>query len=116
MKLCERNLKTISYKMYAGQQPILDKDGFDTGEVENSYSDAVEIKANVSPAKGTSSVEPFGVDIEYTNTMIVSDMDCPIDEHSILWIDSSTDKPFTHVVVRVAKGLNYIMYAIRKVT
>lgn len=116
MKLCKRNLKKVTYKMYLGQQSILDDDGYDTGESTTSYSSAVEIMANISPAKGTASEEPFGANLDYTNTMVVGDINCPIDEHSVLWIGETTDKPYTHIVVRVAKSLNYIMYAIRKVT
>ena len=48
--------------------------------------------------------------------MITDDMDCPIDERSILWIDSlDTSQPHDYIVRKVAKGLNSIMYAVRKV-
>ena len=48
--------------------------------------------------------------------MITDDMDCPIEESSILWIDNlDTEKPHDYIVRKVAKGLNSIMYAVRKV-
>ena len=44
-------------------------------------------------------------------------MDCPIDEHTILWVDTlDTEKPHDYEVVSVARGLNSISYAIRKVS
>jgi len=49
-------------------------------------------------------------------TLITGDMDCPIDESSILWIDDlDTTKAHDYVVTKVAPSLNVIQYAVRKV-
>ena len=55
------------------------------------------------------------MNISYTKTVIVDDMSCPIDEHSILWIGVTPDSPHNYEVVQVAKSLNHISYAVQEV-
>lgn len=122
MRLCERNLTTIHYALYNGMQPIYDADGNDTGRSEVAYENPVEIRASVSAARGYSDTEQFGVNLDYEKTVITTDMTCPIAETSVLWVDrepeiandGSTNTPFDYRVVKVAKSLNYIAYAIKK--
>lgn len=56
----------------------------------------------------------FGINTNYSKTMIVDDLNCDIDEHSILWIDT-TSTEHNYIVVEVAKSFNHIVYAIREV-
>lgn len=122
MRLCERNLTSIHYALYNGMQPIKDADENDTGRYEIGYENPVEIRASVSAARGYSDVEQFGVNLDYEKTVITTDMTCPITETSVLWVDTkpeigddgSTDTPFDYRVVKVARSLNYIAYAIKK--
>ena len=66
--------------------------------------------ANVAPATGNASVEPFGVDTTYSHIMVVEGTDCPIAEETIVLYNGQTYR-----VVRVAKSLNHIRYALREV-
>lgn len=124
MKLCERNMRTLYYATYASQTEIIDEYGNVTANYDVVYSEPQEIRCNLSPAKGSASLEMFGEDLNYSKTMVVSDMECPIDEHTVLWVDSypflpdgsvDANVPYDYVVVRVAKSLNNIAYAIKKV-
>lgn len=109
MRNLERNKRTIYYTLYMGLVEAVDDNGYYTGEKPPQYSDPVAIKASVSAARGSSDVELFGINANYTNTIIVDDMDCPVDEHSLFWIDENP-----YAVVLVAKSLNHIAYAVRK--
>ena len=110
MQSLARNQTQITYRLYTGFTETVDAEGNYTGEKPPTYADPVTIWASVSAARGTADLDMFGVNLSYTNTVIVDDPDCPIDEHSKLEIDG---KPYA--VVRVAKSLNHIAYAVMRV-
>lgn len=99
--------------------------------------------ANVSPATGQSNTEIFGNLENYDKVIVTDDLTCPIDENSVLFIDKEPEftegvtidyqesetvlgddvvTPVTvsvpvydYAVRRVAKSLNSISIAVRKV-
>ncbi len=112
MRSLERNKQQVNYALLIGQVDVTDEYGNKTGEYELEYSDPVPLRINVSPAKGAVYSRAFGDDITYDRVMVTSQMDLPIDEETVFWIES-TDEP-DYKVTRVAKGLNSVSYAIRK--
>lgn len=120
MRALRRNKRLIYYCLYAGKVAVVDSDGNETGEQAISYGVPVELYANVSPATGTNDVEQFGNDLDYDKVIVTDDINCPIDEHSVLIVD---DEPvyedgnvnFDYIVRRVAKSLNSVSIAISKV-
>lgn len=114
MRALNRNKQKIYYANYVGETPILDENGLDTGDKEITYTKPEESWVNISASRGSTNVELFGTDINYTNT-IVTDENLGIDEHSILWIDAEPTEPHNYIVVLVAKSINSFSYAIRKV-
>lgn len=123
MRLCERNLKSIYYATYKDEAPITDIDGNETGDYASVYNKPVLLTASVSAARGASDTEQFGVSLDYEKVVVTADMNCLIDETSILWVDvtptikndGTTDTPYDYEVVKVAKSLNYIAYAVKRV-
>ena len=114
--LClKRNKQTIYYRLYTAETPILDAGGYDSGEVTNGYGDPVAISVNVSPARGSVSVEKFGNELNYDRVIVTDDMSCPISEGAILYVDVPTTGPHDYIVKRVAKSLNCISIAIARV-
>ena len=65
----------------------------------------------------------FGESESYDKVIVLDDRDAPIDEHSILWVDTppllnedgTTDTPYDYTVRRVARSLNGVSIAIKKV-
>ena len=119
MKALERNKQTIYYANFNGKTKVLDENGLFTGEYEVTYTEPVEVKVNVSASRGEAYLDLFGTDLNYTNT-IVTDKDLGIDENSILWVgkeayQGSVITPHNYIVVSIAKSLNSVVYAIRKV-
>lgn len=117
-----RNQRTVWYRLCEGREPVLDGDGNDTGETAVAYSDPVAVRANVSPATGSSSQELFGVGVEYDRVAQLPGTGWPIDERSVLYVDS--EPPETpdryaagadYAVVRVAESLNQTSLAMCKV-
>ena len=122
MRTLERNKQSFYYALNLGKQEII-KDGLHTGEYATAYSEWKPLKANISPAKGESEAELFGTDVQYDRVFVVDDINCPIDENTVLAIDiapntreKNTDMPiFDYVITRKAKSLNFISYAVSKV-
>lgn len=97
--------------------------GFYTGEKNTRYSRPVEMMGNISAVTGESVVAEFGTYDDYSKVILITDMTCPVDENSVLWIDRVptydgqghiTNTP-DYAVRHVAKTLNVIAYAIAKV-
>lgn len=122
MKIMERNKKELSYLLYDHKEPVLDECGNETGEFNVFYKDVVSIRANVSPATGASQIEQFGNLSGYDKVIMTDDVNCPISETSVLFVDkqpeySEDGKPlYDYTVKRVAKSLNSISYAVSKVS
>ena len=114
MRGLARNKTTVYYALYTGDTENT-VDGLYTGETIPSYGTPQELGANVSAARGTSEIDLFGINVSYTKTIVVDDTDCPIDEHSILWIGIEATSPHNYEVVGVAKSLNHITYAVQEV-
>ena len=120
MRALERNKQNIYFANYTGRSVITDENGLETGEYELTYTTPTSVKVNVSASRGEASLDLFGTDLNYSNT-IVSDKDLGIDENSILWVgkeayaSASVITPHNYKVVSVAKSLNSVVYAIRKV-
>ena len=122
MRLVKRNLKTIYYQLYEGKVPVVDDEGNETGDLEVSYTDPVAMKVNISPAKGNAQSEIFGTDLSYDKVFVTDDMNCPITENSVLFVDrvpvqedGELLNTYDYVVKGVAKSLTHISYAISKV-
>lgn len=126
----EINKTTIWYSnLIRGEtEPILDRHGLKTGDYRQKYTPPVALWAVLSEsiglnnltAQGVADLKPYGVVTNYTHRMITEDMDCPMDEESIIWNgtnpgDNPYDVPYNFKVVRVSKTLNYKMYYLRQV-
>lgn len=123
MKIMERNKRSLWYLLYDHKAPAVDAEGNETGEEIIVYKPAVALRANVSPASGSSQVEQFGNLAGYDKVIVTDDMSCPIDENTVLFVDKEPEyreadgKPlYDYIVKRVAKSLNTIAYAVTKVS
>lgn len=125
MRSLARNKQKIYYALYDKKTEIKDEYGNSTGEYEVTYKTPVEYHINVSAARGTSDVEQFGINTDYSKTMVTNDLSCPIDEYTALWIDKeafetvgqvTTVTPHNYVVRMVARSINSITYAIKEVS
>lgn len=136
MRTLKRNERKFYYCLYANKTPIVDDYGNETGESIVTYQDPVEMKANISPATGQSNTEQFGNLENYDKVIVTDDLNCPIDENSVLFIDKEPEYTevlthtttaittqdetvsipvFDYTVRRVAKSLNSISIAVKKV-
>ena len=116
MRGLKRNMQPFYYALYQSLQDAVDSDGLKTGEKVKTYNNPVRMKANISPARGDASVEVFGKELNYTKVISTCNMNCLITEESILWIGKNPNtEPHNYVVVKIAKSLNSILYAVKEV-
>lgn len=123
MRTLERNKTQFYYATFLGKEEIIDAQGRNTAEYKNAYSGWKPCKANISPAKGYGAAELFGADIQYDRVIVLDDVDCEIDEYTVLAIDiapnerssTSISPIYDYVVTRKAKSLNFVSYAVSKV-
>ena len=121
MRALARNKRSFYYCLYTGKTAILDEDNNETGDYLLAYSSHVRMKANISAVKGDSLPELFGSDISYDSVIVTDDMNCPIDENTVLFVDkaptydASSSPLYDYIVVKKAKSLNSISYAIKRV-
>ena len=123
MRCMARNKSKFYYASYIGETEIIDEYGNATGEYEVTYTNPIECNANISAAQGEIKIRQFGESESYDKVIVLDDINAPIDEHSILWVDAlpllnengTTATPHDYIVKKVAKSLNGMSIAIRKV-
>ena len=119
MKLLKRNLQPIWYCLYRGKSEAHDDEGYETGEKSVSYEKPVKLMCNVSPATGEAQIALFGSLESYDKVIVTDDMNCPIDENTVLFIDKAPNfqgtPAYDYKVRRVAKSHNSISIAVSKV-
>lgn len=120
MRCLNRNSIGFYYAVYQGSSPVLVKDEYgneiETGEYEVSYDEPEYARGNISPAKGAVATEVFGSTEGYDRVLVIDDPDTPIDEYTVLWVDTDdTDEPYDYIVRKVARSLNSASIAISKV-
>lgn len=120
MRCLEINKTVFYYALYDGREPIKDEQGKVTGQYKVVYKKPVKMRANVAAATGKTQMEQFGTFINYDRVIVSDELDCPIDENSVLCIDSPPSYDdgnliFDYIVKRVARYPNTISYAVARV-
>ena len=116
MRCLVKNKTPFFYATVLSETDVLDEDGLYTGETEITYSDPVQAKGNISPASGSALAEVFGIETKYSKVIVMDDINFPITETSIVWIDRPASEPYNYVVRQRAVSKNYAVYALQEVT
>lgn len=123
MRCLEKNKRSFYYALYNSKRELTDDSGYFTGEYELEYGKPKKAKANISAARGETTVRQFGENLPYDRVIAMDDPNTLIDEYSVLWIDvkpkinrdGTTDTPHDYVVKQVARSLNSVSIAVAKV-
>lgn len=132
MRCLERNKTPFFYSLYIGKEEIIDEYGNSTGEYAVKHGNPKKYMANISAAKGETATRQFGESEEYDKIIVLDQSAPPIDEYSILWVDTMPElnddgtlkendqgeviTPHDYTIKKVAKSLNVISVAISKVS
>lgn len=124
MRCLEINKKTFYALNYKGQSDVIDEEGNFTGETIVEYSKPIQIRANISGARGSSQIEMFGNETQYDKTIVMSKQyfeKLGIDENSVFFIgkkpiyDKENNPLYNYRVYRIAEVINEIAIAIEEV-
>lgn len=131
MRCLERNKSRFFYALYLGREAVQDEYGNVTGEYKVVYGNPRECRANISAAQGETQTRQFGEDVAYDKVIVMDKDFPPIDEYSVLWVDTepmlnsngelAVDEkgkiitPHDYIVRKVARSLNFVAFAISKV-
>lgn len=123
MRCMVRNKSKFYYASYIDNTEIIDEYGNSTGEYTISYGHPIKTLGNISAAQGEVQTRQFGESESYDKVIVLNDRNTPINEYAILWVDTlphlnedgSTDTPHDYTVQRIARSLNGVSIAIRKV-
>ncbi len=116
MRSLLRNQQRVFFKLYEGEEEIVDEYGNPTGSFLPVYSSLKSAMLCVSPNRGNSEVQQFGSLEDYDRTMTTADTKVAIDENSVLWVDgANTDGPYNYIVKRRAPWKNSVQFAIQQV-
>jgi hypothetical protein len=116
-----RNKTKFYYALYSKREEIIDEYGNKTGQYEILYDEPVEMFGNISPAVGEMLNRQFGESVSYDKVIVLDNVDTPINEYSILWVDTTpldkdgAEVSHDYVVKKVARSLNSVSIAISKV-
>ena len=123
MKALLRNKQTFYYALFKEKTDATDSAGYKTGEKLKTYYAPVAVQANISAARGTADLDAFGINQDYSRTIVTDDLTIPIDKSAIIWIDAVPDAngeagavKHNYCVVQVAKSLNSVTIAVKEVS
>ena len=119
-RLNNRIKQEFWYAPYTGTGTLYDDYGNETGQYA-IYGNPIKQMGNVYVAHGTVYHRAYGIDEDYTHSIMVEDRDTPIDEYSVIWLGTlpqlaedgslATDEnghiltPYNHIVKRISRGL-----------
>lgn len=123
MRCLLRNMRDFYYSLYEGKNEMLDDYGNKSGEYETIYSKPIKCRANISAAQGEVQSRQFGDSESYNKVIVLDEVNIPINEYSILWVDITPQfdeqgnvvTPHDYIVKEVARSLNNVSIAISKV-
>lgn len=142
MRVAQRNKRQLWFCLYCGEEEIVDSNGDFTGETRRIYAAPQRILANVSPAKGSVSIEVFGNDDSYDRVVALAWDDFAtlfspqnyngvwaendqfiaingINDSTVWFIDKAptgnSADGYDYITSRIAKSINGLMVAVRKV-
>lgn len=131
MRCMVRNKSYFYYALYDSQTELKDEYDNATGQYDISYADPVKTLGNVSAAQGEIQSRQFGDSETYDKVIVLDNPSTPIDEYSILWVDTVPEltedghlaldekgevkTPHDYIVKKVARSLNGVSIAISKV-
>ena len=88
MRGANRNKQPFWYALCVDIEREYDENGNECG-AHAVYATPVKARANISPVGGAAVAQAFGIDDQYDRVMLIDDIDIPIDESTVLWIESN---------------------------
>lgn len=144
MRVLSRNKQDIWYANRTAESYVTDNNGLKTGEKTQTYGTPVKARmsmaissgANNLGSQGMVTLDPYGITTAYTHKAMTEDLNCGMDEESLVWyriaptrtvtvtktvngetVTEETEEPVpsNFKVVRKAQSLNHLIYYLKEV-
>lgn len=132
MHVLGRNKQYLYFANPTGITYVTDSNGFKTGERTIAYGTPVRVRmsmaissgANNLGSQGMAELEQYGITTGYTHRAVTDDMDCEMNEESLVWYKiepteevggQTVNVPANFRVVRKAISLNHLIYYLKEV-
>lgn len=115
MRTLAKNKSSLWIVEPTGTVPLLDSDGFDTGEVTITYSTPTNIMIALYPSSGTIAERIFGKDSSFDMMAISNEV--TLTENTLLFLSEPTSNfatTYAYNVSAIKESLNTMNYALRK--
>lgn len=118
MRGLNRNMINFWYANAVASKPIVDAEGFETGEYEVEYTAPRITRGSISPPYGNASREMFGIDAPYDMVITMFLPTPEFSEDSVLWIGHTPKQhpAYTHIIKSISRSLNIVQIAVARVT
>lgn len=100
MRLLRKNWKVIGYKNYVGKTAQT-RDDLETGEYEIEYTEMRKLICTIAPRSNTNTningvtfAGYIGNRTDYQKIILTTDLECGIDENTVLFIESQDEPDF----------------------
>ena len=123
MRCLARNKQTVYYALLKSKKEVKDDYNNATGQYNLEYYTPVALTANVRWDSGAVELEGFGLNASGSRRMVLSDLSCPVDIDTVLWIGKTPDangysgaiKPNYVVSAVPERSLNHVAYTLSEV-
>ena len=115
MRDLRANQKTIWYQNSNGFAIVEDENGNRTGEERPIMEPAEQLRISVSGAVGAMEAAAFGGFTDYSRTACTANVNCPLHEGTLVWINRDASESPDYVVTKKADTINGILYALKEV-
>lgn len=115
MRDLRSNQKTIWYQNSIGSAAIRDENGDRTGEEQPVMEPPEQLRISVSGAAGAMEAAAFGGFTDYSRTACTANVNCPLHEGTLVWINRDASESPDYVVTKKADTINGVLYALKEV-
>ena len=116
MRTLKRNRRPVAYAFYDGVTEIINDDGEHTGEYIVHYTEPVKKLMNVSGGRGQANIRMFGLENDFSRTIVTEDLDTPFNTETVFWIELVPDtEPHDFRVIAVSRTINQVVLALAEV-
>lgn len=116
-RLARRNKRRFAYKLYLGEERVLDENGLFTGEYASQYTEKRYGYANINSGyisanhmSGSTGTFGYGIMIDYDKILMASST-FGIDEFSLIWLDDLEKEGNEYIVKRVGQSKGHVRIA-----
>lgn len=115
MRSLQKNARRVYYARLLSETNATDEAGHITSEKVRVYAEPKEAWVNYSAERGENITAQFGEMKDYDLVIVTTEAAFPVDESTVVWVNTPPGKAHDYRIVRVADSINVRQVLIRRV-